>query len=99
MLIPTHFYIGKKKYMIYIDNAECQEALGLFYESDREIYLADNYQGKKQSKIEIEKTLLHEITHALLTSMGKFELSQDEEFVDGLAIRLHQVLKYLYPTK
>ncbi len=101
MQIPTHFYIGKKKYQILFDTEECEDsqAIGLFYEDDREIYLTKIYQGKKQTKKEIESTLLHEIFHALFTSMNRKELSDDEELVDGLAIRLHQVLKYLYPNK
>jgi hypothetical protein len=101
MIIPTHFYIDKKKYEIIFDTEECEnaEALGLFYEDDREIFLTKIYKGEKQPKKELEKTLLHEITHSILTSMGRPELSADEDLVDGFGNRLHQVLKYLYPNK
>lgn len=39
-------------------------------------------------------TLLHEIIHAAMTHLGLHEESQNENLVQGLAIAMHQVIKY-----
>ncbi len=45
---------------------------------------------KKELK---EHTFLHEMTHAILDSLGYNKLSNDEKFVDSFSGALYQVLK------
>lgn len=45
---------------------------------------------KKELK---EHTFLHEVTHAILDSLGYDKLSNDEKFVDSFSGALYQVLK------
>ncbi len=45
---------------------------------------------KKELK---EHTYLHEVTHAILDSLGYEKLSMDEKFVDSFSGALYQVLK------
>ena len=39
-------------------------------------------------------TLLHEVIHAALNHLGLHEETQNENLVQGLAIAIHQVIKY-----
>lgn len=40
----------------------------------------------------LQHTFLHELTHAVLTAMGRRKLNEDEEFVDAFSALLHQAL-------
>ena len=41
----------------------------------------------------MEASFCHELVHAMLETMGKHTLSEDEELVEGLANQLHQFMK------
>ena len=41
----------------------------------------------------MEASFYHELVHAMLETMGKHTLSEDEELVEGLANQLHQFMK------
>lgn len=45
------------------------------------------------SEDKFKETLLHEILHAILESLGFDELNEDEHLIQCLANSLHQVLK------
>ena len=45
------------------------------------------------SQEDTEQVYLHELTHAILLSLGKDSLSDDEPFVDTFASLLHQSIK------
>lgn len=45
------------------------------------------------SSTQKENTLIHEIVHSILESLGDHELSDDEKFVYRFSSVLHQVLK------
>lgn len=45
------------------------------------IKIADTFNGKKQSGSSKENTFWHEVTHAILDTMGRGDLNEDESFV------------------
>jgi len=49
-------------------------------------------QIKKARGDVTEQTFWHEVAHVMLTTMGREDLSSNEEFVDLLASMIHQVL-------
>lgn len=57
------------------------------------INLYETYKSCPVSKDSKESTFCHEVVHAILMTMGKGELSDDEGFVEGFANLLHQYLK------
>jgi len=58
------------------------------------IYSKQEIQLRKGLGKEIEQeTLTHEIIHGILTHMGRQSLSNDEEFVQGLANAVYQTFK------
>ena len=57
------------------------------------IYLASNFRGEACSMDYMEASFYHELVHVILDTMGKHELSDSEEFVEGFANLLHQYEK------
>ena len=45
------------------------------------IKIAETYNGVKQSPSSKENTYWHEVTHCILDTMGRGDLSKDEAFV------------------
>ncbi len=75
----------KIKYKRVIQEEEPGIGEGLIIYSKQEIQIREGLAK------EIEKeTLTHEIIHGILTHMGRQSLSNDEEFVQGLANAIYQ---------
>ena len=53
---------------------------------------------KKMPQSHIMHTLCHEVTHAMLDTIGREDLSQDEAFVDLLSNAIFQVLTTVKPA-
>ena len=53
---------------------------------------------KKMPVSHLHHTLCHEITHALLDTIGREDLSQDEAFVDLLSNAMYQVVTTIKPA-
>ena len=49
------------------------------------IKIATNIDGSKQTESSMLNTYIHECTHAILDTMGRGDLSQDETFVSSFA--------------
>lgn len=75
----------KVKYKRVIEEEQAGIAEGLIVYRKQRIYLRKN-----MPKEITEETLTHEILHGILTHMGKNELTNDEEFVQGLANAIYQ---------
>ena len=75
----------KVKYKRVIEEEQAGIAEGLIVYRKQKIYLRKN-----MPKEITEETLTHEILHGILTHMGKSELTNDEEFVQGLANAIYQ---------
>ena len=86
------FMLGAVKWTILMDNNEMADvnALGMTYPNEAVVRLADFHKGKSIPKDLVEQTLYHEVVHAILGTMGYNELFEDEEFVQGFSLLLHQ---------
>lgn len=78
----------KVKYKKVIKEGQEGICEGLIAYRKQKIYLRKN-----MPKEITEETLTHEILHGILTHMGKNELTNDEEFVQGLANAIYQSFK------
>ena len=84
MKIPKKIRIGGQELEIVFkpdlegDLGKCCVATGL-------IRIAEKFDGLEQSKSSMENTYWHEVTHAILDTMGRGDLSRDEVFVCSFA--------------
>lgn len=59
------------------------------------VELANKWKGEIIPNESKEQTLWHEIVHLILDDMLKYELSENEEFVQNFSNLLYQVIKTL----
>lgn len=57
------------------------------------IKIASECNNKPTSSQYREASYYHELIHAILQTMGKFDKDSDERFVEGFANLLHQAIK------
>lgn len=89
--IPKTFQLLGREYKVKQENrvtVDGESVCGYCMSTDGIIKIRKNL--KKDLK---EHTFLHEITHAILDSLGHTELSANEGFVDSFSGALYQVLK------
>lgn len=67
-----------------------KEAWAWWRPDHKEIVLSPRL--KKQPDSHVQHTLIHEVVHAVLDTIGREDLSQDEQFVDLLSNAMHQVV-------
>ena len=85
------FIQGSVKWTVEVDNNRMDDAsaYGLCVPERSAIYLQD----KNRNEDMIEQTLYHEVIHSILETMGEYELSKNEKFVQGFSVLLHQFEK------
>tara|TARA_R110000822_G_scaffold130577_1_gene267171 strand:+ start:1520 stop:1831 length:312 start_codon:yes stop_codon:yes gene_type:complete len=93
-IIPKYFYLFSEKYRISnikeIDNGT---SFGHAVYDENKIKIAKTVHKKVIQEDQRESTYCHELMHIILDSLGKTELSQNEELVDSMGKALHQILK------
>lgn len=57
------------------------------------VKIALNFNGEKQSETSMQNTFYHELTHSILDTMGRSDLSADEVFVNSFSSFLLEALK------
>lgn len=85
--------IGKTHYTLQrVDSLEPPIARGRVNYSTRTIQIAERSGRplRKRSLSGMQHTLWHELVHAMLKDMGSAK-ERDEDFVDELAKRIHQI--------
>lgn len=94
--IPEKFRLNKKTIRIIIDDDYCKDE-GLWGEADfTEMIITLCHRtpkGKILKKSDKEKTFYHELVHHILNSMGREELSYDEDFAVKFADLLYEYEK------
>jgi len=82
------FTLGAVKWEVEIDNSRMDDArsYGLCVPERSMIYLQD----EKRKEDMVDQTLYHEAIHAILDTMGEYELSANEKFVQNFSVLLHQ---------
>ena len=81
MKIPKKIRIGGQT--IEVSQLNCIDGgkLGECRLGDGFIRIAEHFNGAKQSESSKVNTYWHEVTHCILDTMGRGDLSQDETFV------------------
>lgn len=57
------------------------------------VRIANNFNGEKQSETSKQNTFYHELTHTILDTMGRGDLSGDEVFVNSFSSFLLEALR------
>jgi hypothetical protein len=93
--LPAIFYLGAVEWRIEINNSRLNDLKAYGYcEYDQSlISIANKTETYDRTPQAIEATLYHEVVHAILDTIGKNELSRDEEFVQCFSTLLHQFEK------
>ena len=94
MKIPKSLQLGGRTIKVeYNDKVRHSDsAVGLAIFRLHKIELQPTTKEHPIIKSELEQTYCHELVHWILYSMGKHELTRDEEFVDLFGTFLHQAL-------
>ena len=79
------FQLGSKKYRVKVVNSISDDILGQMSSPVGLVELSENWSGKKLTEVQMKSTLYHEMIHACLHEMCRFDLSSDETFVNVLA--------------
>lgn len=93
MKIPSKFKIGSHEHIVHFRQKIKQgRTNGRSWLSLKVIELArENIHGPRKPQA-IEQTFWHEVVHSILGDMGH-ALNRDEDFVDAVADRLHQITR------
>lgn len=92
MKIPSKIRVGGQVLEVTIPKALDNGNLGKCCVGHGYIKIADSYDGEKQSESSKRNTFWHEVTHAILDTMGEQELSRNERFVCTFAGFLNEVV-------
>ena len=92
IIIPDEYTVGGQIMKIeYVDTLDGK--LGVCCTGAGFIKIAHTFNGEKQSETSKQNTFYHELTHTILDTMGRGDLSGDEVFVNSFSSFLLEALK------
>ena len=92
-MIPNEFTVGCTKLKVEIvDRIANTEVLGNMCLAEGKITIAKSADGVPQCDSSMTNTFFHELTHAVLDSIGEKELSSNERFVCAFSSTLAQAI-------
>lgn len=93
-MIPKKFTLGGTEYSVEIsDSSIDNNVVAQVSYPEALVSVSSKSKGKRCTEAYMEASFYHELVHAMLETMGKHTLSDDEELVEGLANQLHQFMK------
>lgn len=93
MKIPNKLKIGGQDVNVEFTNTIIGDKLGECVLWNGKIELAEIYKGKPQTYSSKFNTFYHELTHAILDTMGEYELSSNERFVCSFSGFLSEAIR------
>ena len=86
------FTLGAVKWTVEINDlrGDDRESYGTSIYDESKIIIQEKSLGRQRTQEAIEQTLYHEVMHGILDTLGKRDLSRDEEFVQTFSLLLHQ---------
>ena len=91
--IPKSFTVGGQDiYVTMIERFE-DDKLGACSLWDGRLKIAETYKGLVQSNSSKLNTFNHELIHLILDTMGEYELSQNERFVNTFSGFLTEAIR------
>ena len=94
VLIPHSFECGYKNVEVWYDSEMVHKeghSVGLATLGTHDIYLATPIENQINEETMLQ-TFWHEACHTIIHSLGEFELTYNERFIDSLASHITQVL-------
>lgn len=79
--IPKSFTIGGQDMYVFIVDTIPNDKMGECTLWNGNISIARTYKGLMQTPSSQHNTFFHELTHAVLDTMGEYELNNNEKFV------------------
>ena len=83
--IPNYYRVGGQFIRIEFPEKIVDSKLGTCCVSEGVIRIAQTFNGTVQSESSKLNTFFHELTHSILDTMGRYDLSSDEQFVNTFA--------------
>ncbi len=96
----TKLKIGKTNYKINVVEAFYNEVIVAEIDYHTKTITVAKKGGITRTPLtqtEIEESFWHEVVHGILKDMGH-NLESNEEFVDGVAVRLYKIIKQVHPN-
>ena len=95
LALPKKVKVGNNWYSVDIaDSLRHRMYMGEVHYAKRTITLArKSYHGVPLKLSALHETFWHELTHAILESMGRDELNNDEDFVEEFSNRLAKAIE------
>lgn len=79
--------------VVHVNNDMNSSKVGTMDIAHGRVNIVNKYENEECSMDYKEATFFHELTHAILFTMGENELSENERFIEGFANLLHQYVK------
>lgn len=94
LTLPKKLKVGDNWYSVEIAEAMRERMyMGEVHYAKRTITLArKSYRGIPLKLSALQETFWHELTHAILESMGRHDLDADEHFVEDFSNRLAKAI-------
>lgn len=95
LTLPKKVKVGENWYSVDIaDTMRDRMYMGEVHYAKRTITLArKSYHGVPLKLSALHETFWHELTHAILESMNRTELNNDEDFVEEFSSRLSKAIQ------
>lgn len=95
LTLPKKIKIGENWYSVDVaESMRERSMMGEVHYGKRSITLArKSYHGIPLKLSALHETFWHELTHAILESMGRTQLNNDENFVEEFSSRLAKAIQ------
>ena len=91
--IPSKFKIGGDDYKVNIvEHCGVNDNFGRWWCTSDTIEIANQSGGYKVSDSRKRQTFFRELTHAILFQMGKYDLNEDDSFVNSFSAFLSEAI-------
>ena len=93
MKIPSKIRIGGQDIIIEMPEHLPDNKLGDICVAGGKIRIAKKFSDNEQSETSMKNTFIHEVMHGVLSTMGEYELNENERFVCTFASLLVDVIE------
>lgn len=91
--IPSEISVGGQEISVAFKERIEGDVLGECCVAEGYIHIANTFSGSKQNHDSQVNTFYHEVTHAILNTMGEKELNENEKFVSCFSSFLCEAMK------
>ena len=96
VVFPRRMRVGQKMYSVEVVEALIEKnCVGRTHYAERSIKIATKHpsSGRYLADAEVRDTFWHELTHAILESMDRTDLNNDEHFVEEFSSKLSKAIQ------